>query len=140
MGKILIVDDYACLRRLITEDLVEEGYAVHGTGDPESVGDMLRCTRPDLVVLDLFLNKRDRWDILGDIKRHNPALPVIIFTGFVAYKKDTRVSLADGFLIKSCNLDGLKHQIKELLTRQSTPKVEMLTKSAIATMELAPCC
>jgi DNA-binding response OmpR family regulator len=132
MVRILLVDDYPCLRRLITEELFEEGYRVQGTGDSESVADMLRCTRPDLVVLDLFLNKRARWDVLGDIKRHNAALPVIIFTAYDGYKNDPRASLGDAFLIKSCDLDPLKHAIRELLARQSNRKVEMLTQAALA--------
>ena len=54
MENILIVDDQACVRKLICEELFLEGYRVEGVGDPESLRKCLTTRRPDLVLLDLY--------------------------------------------------------------------------------------
>ena len=77
MPGILIVDDQPCIRALLSEELVDEGYRVEGLGDAESVRTRLRFMRPDLVLLDLYLDGADGWELLRDIKRQDPELPVL---------------------------------------------------------------
>ena len=45
MAKILIVDDQACIRELLSEELLSEGYRVTTAGDAESVSGHLRFSR-----------------------------------------------------------------------------------------------
>ena len=42
MASILIVDDQQCVRELLSEELILEGYRVPGVGDVESVSGHLR--------------------------------------------------------------------------------------------------
>jgi DNA-binding NtrC family response regulator len=116
MANILIVDDQQCVRELLSEELICEGYRVAGADDAESVWQHLRSSRPDLVVLDLCLDGHDAFKILHNIKRKDPHLPVIIYTAYDSYREDPRVSGADGYLIKSIVLDELKHKIANVLS------------------------
>ena len=119
MPNILIVDDQPCIRRLLAEELVGGGYRVQSTGDAESARDHLRSSRPDLVLLDLYLDGPDGFEVLRDIKRQDPHLPVIIFTAYDSFMDDPRLSQADGYVIKSVCLDELKQKIADVLNRKT---------------------
>ena len=125
MTKILIVDDQACVRELLSEELISEGYRVATAGDAESVSGHLRFSQPDLVLLDLYLDGPDGIGVLRDIKRQHPDLPVIIFTAYDSYVDDPRLSQADGYVIKSIDLDELKGKIADVLRRKPSLQEEV---------------
>jgi CheY-like chemotaxis protein len=115
MHRILVVDDYDCMRELIKEELVQEGYAVETTAELECVPDLIRALRPDMVIIELYMQRRPRWDVLVRIKRQTPSLPVLIVTTIEGFKNDPRASVADGFVLKTVCFDGLKEKIGRLL-------------------------
>ena len=125
MPSLLIVDDQPCVRALLSEELVHEGYRVEGLGDAESVRTRLRFMRPDLVLLDLYLDGSDGWELLRDIKRQDPELPVLIVTAYDSFVDDPRLSQADGYFVKSLNFMDLKQKIADLLRRKSSLKNEL---------------
>ncbi len=129
MAKILIVDDQACVRELLSEELISEGYRVATAGDVESVRGHLRFSKPDLVLLDLYLDGPDGIGVLHDIKGQNPNLPVIIFTAYDSYVDDPRLSQADGYVIKSIDLDELKGKIADVLRRKPSLQEEVEAKT-----------
>jgi DNA-binding response OmpR family regulator len=116
MANILIVDDQPHLQELFSQELVDEGYEVASLSDAESVSGYLRDSKPDLVLLDLYLNGFEGWDVLHDIKSRFPQLPVLIVTAYDSHVDDPRVSEADGYVIKSfIALDDLKQKIAHIL-------------------------
>jgi CheY-like chemotaxis protein len=116
MSTILIVDDQPYLRELFSEELMDEGYSVASVPDADSVWEYLRSSKPDLILLDLYLDGFEGWDVLQGIKSKYPQLPVLIVTAYDSYAEDPRVSQADGYLVKSFTaLDGLKKKIAEAL-------------------------
>jgi CheY-like chemotaxis protein len=122
MPTILIVDDQSCIRDLISEHLVDDGYQVESAGDAESAKALARSSRPDLVLLDLHLGGPDGWEVLRDVKREAPRLPVIVFTAYDNFQEDPRLSKADGYVIKSTNLEKLKDTIADVLkAKRETP-------------------
>lgn len=126
MARILIVDDQACVRELLSEELLSEAYSVVTAGDGESVMGHLRFSRPDIVVLDLYLDKADGVGLFQKIKRQEPDLPVIIFTAYDSYRDDPRLNEADGYVIKSMMLDELKVKIADALKRAQALETEAL--------------
>ena len=122
MNTILIVDDQPCVRELVSEELTLEGYRVITAGDAESVKGHLRFSRPDLVVLDLYLDGAEGFGVLRDIKEQIPNLPVIIFTAYDSYVDDPRLSQADGYVIKSIVFDELKGKVADALSRKPAPE------------------
>ena len=118
MPNVLVVDDQACIRQLLCEELISEGYQVAAVGDAESVSGHLRFSKPDLVLLDLYLEGAEGFGVLRDIKAQDPDVPVIIFTAYDSYADDPRLLQADGYVIKSMVLDELKAKIADVLGRQ----------------------
>ena len=129
MVSILIVDDQPCVRQLLSEELICDGYRVAGADDAESAWRHLRSSRPDLVILDLYLDGQDGFKVLHNIKKKDPHLPVIIYTAYDSYREDPRLSEADGYVIKSIALDELKNKIANVLSRKLVSQQGMEAKT-----------
>lgn len=137
MLTILVVDDQHCVRELVAEELTDEGYEVKTLGDAGLVKKYLQCFQIDLVLLDLFLEGPDGWDVLNQIKRHRPLLPVIVFTAYDNFRDDPRLAEADGYVIKSTDLKELKDKIARVLTAQRDLQGEVETRLYVPQISLA---
>ena len=126
MAKILIVDDQPCVRQVYAEELISEGYQVVTAGDAETVEGHLRFSRPDLVLLDLYLDGPNGIAVLEDIKRKRPNLPVVIVTAYDGFQEDPRLSQAAGYIIKSLCFEELKEKVADILTKQQLPEEDSL--------------
>lgn len=80
---ILIVDDEADIRHLIKGILEDEGYRTSMAADAKRAYAELEKSIPDLVILDIWLqgSDHDGLQILENIKKDNPFLPVIMISG-----------------------------------------------------------
>jgi DNA-binding response OmpR family regulator len=118
MQKILIVDDQPCIREVVSENLIDEGYEVTTAASVDSARSHIQSSPPDLVLLDLYLNGPQGFGLLKDIKRENCNVPVIILTAYDSYSEDPRLSEADGYVLKSFDFGGLKQKVAQVLTSQ----------------------
>ena len=81
--EVLVVDDEADIRDLVAGVLEDEGYTVRTAADSTSALDAIEERRPSLVLLDVWLqgSKLDGLQILEQVKRRDPTLPVIMISG-----------------------------------------------------------
>jgi two-component system response regulator (stage 0 sporulation protein F) len=120
MSNILIIDDQPYLRELFSQELVDEGYGVENVPCAEPAILLIRRSKPDLVLLDLYLDGFEGWNVLRQIERWDPDLPVLIVTAYDNYADDPRLSSADGYVLKSfTNLTELKKKITEIIDRKA---------------------
>ncbi len=82
-SEILIVDDEEDIRDLIAGILHDEGYETRVAGDSDGALNAVRQRRPQLLVLDIWLqgSKLDGIQVLDTIKREQPDLPVVMISG-----------------------------------------------------------
>ena len=80
---ILIVDDESDIRLLVGGLLADEGYATREAADGDSALEAIRARRPHLVLLDIWLqgSRIDGLEILDEIRRHHPHVPVVMMSG-----------------------------------------------------------
>ena len=80
---ILIVDDEADIRMLISGILEDEGMKTRQAGDADQALAAVGARRPSLVILDIWLqgSRLDGIQILAELKRDHPNLPVIMISG-----------------------------------------------------------
>ena len=80
MKKILVADDHAIVRKGIKETLEEElGKLQFGeAGNNQQVLDLVWQEDWDLVMLDINMDKRSGLEILEEIRKARPNLPVLI--------------------------------------------------------------
>jgi DNA-binding response OmpR family regulator len=115
MHKILVVEDDPSLLELYQKELEDEGFEVITTTDGDQAIELTEKTLPDLVVLDIKINKVLGLDVLREIKAFDSKIPVILNSAYTTFKADFSSWLADAYLIKSSDLTQLKRRIKKLL-------------------------
>ncbi len=124
MAKILIVDDQSWVSDLCMEGLVDERHHVFATDDIEKVRKKILSLSPDIVLLNQYLKHGFLvWDVLQDIKKQAPHLPVLIVTEFDTHLFCSRLSQADGYLIKNQTAPvKLKQKISALLGKNEVSR------------------
>ncbi|MGH6828173.1 MAG: response regulator, partial [Rhizomicrobium sp.] len=82
-SEILVVDDEEDIRDLICGILTDEGYEARMAGDSDGALSAIRARRPQLVILDIWLqgSRLDGIHILDHVKREHPELPVVMISG-----------------------------------------------------------
>jgi DNA-binding response OmpR family regulator len=119
--RILVVDDDKSIVKVLTAYLEQSGYQVFPAYDGEMALHALRRERPDLVILDLMMPKRDGWEVTN-LVRADPALaatPIILLTARVE-DTDKIVGLelgADEYITKPFNGREVLARVKALLRR-----------------------
>lgn len=80
---ILIVDDEADIRDLVSGILEDDGHQVRAARDSDEALDAVRRRRPSLVVLDIWLqgSRIDGLDLLTMFKEIDPEMPVLVISG-----------------------------------------------------------
>ena len=75
--KILILDDAADMRHLISEILQDEGYQCSEFGDSDAALFSFKEDTPDLIILDIWLqgSNQDGLELLIHFKKNNPDIP-----------------------------------------------------------------
>ena len=88
--KILVVDDEARMRKLVSDFLVREGFEVLEAGDGEIAMDLFYGNKDiALVILDVMMPKMDGWQVLREI-RESSQVPVIMLTARADEKDELR--------------------------------------------------
>ena len=80
---ILIVDDEADIRMLMSGVLRDEGYQTRDAADSDSALAAIQARRPSLVILDIWLHnsRLDGLEILDQIRKDHADLPVVMISG-----------------------------------------------------------
>jgi two-component system, NtrC family, response regulator AtoC len=81
-ANILVVDDQESIRHFVGKALSDEGYAVQAVGAVGEARQVLQHDLPDLGIFDLKLPDGTGIELLREVKRAHPELPVILMTAF----------------------------------------------------------
>ena len=80
--RILVVDDEADIRGLLSEILAEEGYEVEVAADAASARRAAAREEPDLVLLDIWMPDMDGITLLREwSEKHALRCPVVMLSG-----------------------------------------------------------
>jgi two-component system, NtrC family, nitrogen regulation response regulator NtrX len=131
---ILIVDDEADIREIVTGILSDEGHGTRAAKNSDEALAAIGARRPTLVFLDIWLqgSRLDGLQLLKIIKEQNPMLPVVMISGhgnietavsaiklgaydFIEkpFKADRLVLVAE----RALEASRLKREVTELRTR-----------------------
>lgn len=108
--RILTIEDDAAIRRGIIDSLKASGYTVWQAGRADDGATMALQKPCDLVLLDLVLPGGTGLDVLAQIRRAKPTLPVIILTAR-GEERDRVHGLrlgADDYVVKPSNGGGTR--------------------------------
>jgi len=120
MKKILFIEDEPTLQKTAGEFLEQKGYEVQKALDGETGLKLAREHKPDLILLDLILPKKDGFEVLKELKgdKETADIAVIILTnleGGVDVEKALELG-ATTYLVKAnYKLEEVAKKIEELL-------------------------
>ena len=80
--KITLIEDDKILSRVINEELSEAGFDVSLAFDGEEGLEVVRSKKPDLILLDLVMPKKNGFEVLEELKasKETVNIPIIILT------------------------------------------------------------
>ena len=121
MNRVLVVDDDADIRELVTFKLQQAGYAVEAAADGQLGLDAALTNTPDLILLDLMMPKLSGIEVCR-LLRDNDATadtPVILFTA-KAQEADVQRGFsagADDYIVKPFSPRELITRVQAVLAR-----------------------
>jgi two-component system OmpR family response regulator len=115
---VLVVDDDAEIRTLLSEYLTQNGFRVSLARDGREMRSALETSRPDLVVLDVMLPGEDGLALCRDLRARS-SLPIILLTARgEPLERIIGIEMgADDYLAKPFNPRELLARIKSILRR-----------------------
>lgn len=139
---LLVVDDHTLFRRGLVALLSQDG-RFHVAGEAGDIGEALRCverSKPDLILLDNHLPGVLGVDGIATLKDAAPGTRILMLT--VSENEDDLAAAlqagADGYLLKTVELDRLSESIIKVLEGESVVSPEMMTKLVAAFRSKTP--
>jgi response regulator NasT len=117
--RVLIAEDEALIRLDLAEMLREEGYQVVGeAGDGQEAVELAESLKPDLVIMDVKMPRRDGIDAAAEIAAKRIA-PVVVLTAFSQRDlvEKARDAGAMAYLVKPFSISDLVPAIEVALSR-----------------------
>lgn len=113
--KVLIIEDDANLRNVLVEFMQAEGIEASSASDGEEGLRMIKEFKPDLVLLDIILPKKDGYQVLGEVRADDMTknVPIILLTNLGGLN-DIEKALELGattYLVKG------DYQVKEIIEK-----------------------
>jgi two-component system response regulator VicR len=125
LKKILVVDDEKAISDIVKYSLIQEGFEVLTAFDGEEAIEKVKEYRPDLILLDLMLPKKDGLEVAREIRK-SYEMPIIIVSA-----KDSEIDKilglelgADDYVTKPFSNRELIARIKANLRRRELPPKE----------------
>ncbi|MFI5346647.1 MAG: response regulator transcription factor [Elusimicrobiota bacterium] len=125
--KILIADDEASIREILSIQLARMGYEVLIAADGAEAVEVYEKERPDLVVLDVMMPRMNGLEACQKIraleKKSGPRVPILFLTARDTTHDKTSAALSGGddFVAKPVSLQELRERVEAALSRKAKP-------------------
>jgi DNA-binding response OmpR family regulator len=122
MIKVLVAEDDAFLSKAYSAKLKKEDFEVITAANGEEVMGKVKSEKPDIILLDIVMPKKNGFDVLYDLKQEPSTknIPVVILSN-LGQEEDIKRGKdlgADDYLIKSdIAINDVVDKIKQVLAR-----------------------
>lgn len=131
---VLVAEDDAAIRLVISQTLSSAGYTVRTTASPDALQRWIRNGEGDVVITDVYLEDDPIFDLMPSMKLERPDLPFIVMSG-----QNTILTAASAaehgafdYLPKPFDIEVLAGLVDRALKKKSTsaPRVDRETRKA----------
>lgn len=131
-ARILLADDDASLRFVLSQALGKEGYAVRATGNVSTLSKWVRDGEGDLVLSDVYMGDECVFDALPAMRQARPNLPVIVMSAQsnVATALSAASAGAYDYVPKPFDLDILMAAVRRALSGAPDAKTRVQATKA----------
>ncbi len=78
--KVLLAEDEASLGMIVKESLETRSFSVYLAKDGEEASEIYKKEKPDIIVLDVMMPKKDGFTLAKEIRQENKTIPIIFLT------------------------------------------------------------
>ena len=132
---VLVVEDDPSIALGLRINLEAEGYRVALAEDGELALELIREERPDLVVLDVMLPRKNGFEVIHELRSEGISVPIIVLSARTGeMDKVTGLELgAEDYVAKPFSLAELLARVRVALRRlqKPVPKSELIKFSAV---------
>jgi len=115
--RVMVVDDEAANRELISDILASEGYDVVTAQDGVDALNQLTAPLPDVIISDLRMPRMSGFEFLAVVRRKYPDVPLIAMSGEFEGNEVPPGVPADAYLAKGILLfNQLRTKVADLLS------------------------
>jgi DNA-binding response OmpR family regulator len=120
---VLIVDDDAAIRLLCRVNLELEGHRVVEAAYLDQARAVLAEEPVDVVLLDLHIGNERGLDLLRELRRDRPEIPVALLTGSPQERSPVEEAKADTVIPKPFEIEELGRTVRRLAERSLRARV-----------------
>ncbi|MGH6799843.1 MAG: response regulator, partial [Methylocella sp.] len=91
-GNILIADDDAAIRTVLSQALLRAGYDVRTTGNAATLWRWVQSGEGDLVITDVVMPDENAFELLPKMKKLRPNLPIIVMSALNTFMTAIKAS------------------------------------------------
>ena len=113
--RVLVIDDDEGVRQFIVDSLEGSGYAVVASSNGADGLKSLRETDPDLVIVDYAMPGMNGVEVVTEVRRSQPSLPIILATGYADMAAVDAVMDPERVLRKPFRVDDLNAAVRAAL-------------------------
>lgn len=136
MPKILVIEDEASIRRVLTRILTEESdtYQVEEAEDGVQGLDKIKVTDFDLVLCDIKMPKMDGEELLEAVKKIKPEIPIVMISGHGDMETaiNTMRLGAFDYISKPPDLNRLLNTVRNALDRKQLVVENKILKKKVS--------
>jgi CheY-like chemotaxis protein len=111
---VLVVDDAAGIREMVSQILYDEGYVIETAADGVEALAVVERVRPNLVLLDMRMPNMNGWEFARVLNERGIGLPIIVITAAQSAKSWASEIGAAGFLAKPFGVQSLIDKVQQL--------------------------
>ena len=129
MFQILVVEDDANLRKLMSAALKQNGYEPYTAEDGEKALEVLDVTNIDLVISDIMMPNMDGYELTSQLRRAKFDLPILLVTAKESFEDKQRGFMAgiDDYMVKPIDVNEMILRVRALLRRAKMASDHSLT-------------
>jgi DNA-binding NtrC family response regulator len=134
MATILIAEDEAKMRKILSMALSEEGHEILEAQNAEEAATIIRTHSVSLVITDLRMPGGGGMSLLQSVQEINHYIPVIILTAYGTIENAVE-ALKNGavdYLLKPCDLDEIKLAVEKALQIQQLELENIYLRSELS--------
>jgi CheY-like chemotaxis protein len=117
-ARILVIDDDAMMRSVLTDILIQSGCHVDEVGSGGEGIQLFTQDEYDMVLTDLGLDDMSGWEVAQKIKQASPETPVVLITGWGMQlsEEENRTRGVDFVVSKPFKLEELRSVINDAMS------------------------
>ena len=116
MAHIVVIDDDAQFREMLVQMLRQDGHRVTVAADGEEGLRLIAKEKPELIITDILMPKKDGMDVIFELLRADSPIPVVAVSG-------GRRSITAEFNLDSATLLGARAVLAKPFTRSDLRQV-----------------